>query len=422
MESIEFLVQDKNSSTSSYELLSYQPICDATQRTMGMEVISHHDLSSLSSDRHIKDASQNVSAIFNCLMYTGLSDLLRGRKVFIKVTHDFLYTPLVQLLPKDSVVLSLAPCAHLPADLPQIASELMDAGYILALNQWAPDDIRSPLLPYTRIININFTGSQDMAEECQKLLPKNIPILASNIRTRKQFEQAKTMGAKLFQGDFYLAPFDHAPGSGSATTQTILDLIAELNSDGPDSRLVNFFKENPVLSLQLLELVNSAMTGFNISINSINQAIFVLGRTQMIRWLQVMLYTAEQNAICPSLLMRAALWRARFMELLGLVFQHKVKSKLEDMAFITGLLSLSEVLIGEPLAEIVEKIKLSQHIEAALLRREGVLGGMLSLAEALEKADFDTAQHEMDKLHFHTDIVIASQNNALSWVNGISCR
>jgi EAL and modified HD-GYP domain-containing signal transduction protein len=253
----------------------------------------------------------------------------------------------------------------------------------------------------------------------KQMAGSRISVLASRVNNEQDLALAHELNATFLQGRFYKIRKQLASKKHSVTMQTIVELIAELNSDGPDMRLEKFYKENPELSLQLFHMVNSAGSG--LSISTIRQAIFILGRSQMIRWLQTILYTLDGN-VRPSALMQSALWRAKFMEVLSAYYKHKVSHTLEDMAFITGIISLADVLLGEPMEEVVSKMKLSDTIQEALLHHKGPLGSMLLLTEALEVGDFVMAEQSANALEFSSDLIMTCQNTAWAWSTKISCH
>jgi EAL and modified HD-GYP domain-containing signal transduction protein len=77
---------------------------------------------------------------------------------------------------------------------------------------------------------------------------------------------------------------------------------------------------------------------------------------------------------------------------------------------MTGAFSLLDRLLGMPMADILADLCLPEHLCAALLRREGVLGRRLLLAEqgpvgpdaaALARAGVDAATWWDSQLHAH---------------------
>jgi len=58
-----------------------------------------------------------------------------------------------------------------------------------------------------------------------------------------------------------------------------------------------------------------------------------------------------------------------------------------DQAFMTGILSLLDVLLEMPMTEVIAHLRLPDDVRGALLERSGRLGLFLSLVEALERTD-----------------------------------
>lgn len=400
------------------DLLSYQPICDTQLNIVGVEMVSRNLQTSLGSGFTLP-AAQSVNAILNAFIYTGIDELFRDRLVFIKVAEEFLMSEMVRYIPKERIVLELAPCAEVSDALITQFNQLAEEGYALALDNWGPDDARKPLLAHSAFARVRMDNKDNARLAIKQMAGSRISVLASRVNNEQDLALAHELNATFLQGRFYKIRKQLASKKHSVTMQTIVELIAELNSDGPDMRLEKFYKENPELSLQLFHMVNSAGSG--LSISTIRQAIFILGRSQMIRWLQTILYTLDGN-VRPSALMQSALWRAKFMEVLSAYYKHKVSHTLEDMAFITGIISLADALLGEPMEEVVSKMKLSDTIQEALLHHKGPLGSMLLLTEALEVGDFVMAEQSANALEFSSDLIMTCQNTALAWSTKISCH
>ena len=412
------MIETKEQPTIRRDLLSYQPICDTQLNIIGVEMVSRNLQTSIGNGFTLP-ATQSVNAILNAFIYTGIDELFRDRLVFIKVAEEFLLSEIVSYLPKARIVLELAPCVEVSDTLINQFNMLAEDGYTLALDAWGPDDVRKPLLAHSSFARVRMDNETNARIAVKQMAGSHVSVLASRVNNEQSLALARELNATFLQGRFYQIRKKVIHKNHSVTMQTVIELIAELNSDGPDMRLEKFYKENPELSLQLFHMVNSAGSG--LSISTIRQAIFILGRSQMIRWLQTLLYTLDGN-LRPSALMQSALWRAKFMEVLSAHYKRKTSLTLEDMAFITGIISLADALLDEPMEDIVSKMKLSDAIQLALLRHEGPLGIMLSLTEAIEAGDFDIADDCAKALEFSSDLIMTCQNTALAWANKISCH
>jgi EAL and modified HD-GYP domain-containing signal transduction protein len=89
----------------------------------------------------------------------------------------------------------------------------------------------------------------------------------------------------------------------------------------------------------------------------------------------------------PLEVINISLARAKMCELLALAAGQK---KAEEF-FLTGLMSMLEQLMNQPMAEALEHLPLTDAVIHALLRQEGVLGEALRCAIQYECWNLDAA-------------------------------
>ena len=206
------------------------------------------------------------------------------------------------------------------------------------------------------------------------------PHIAVNVDTAAQRERAEVAGFELFAGR-YPVNVPHREDSGDGTSaKRLLGLLALLAADAETRELEALLKQDPALSFNLLKLVNSAAYTHKATITTYHQAINMLGRRQLQRWLQLLLYARQDHDAPPNPLLPLAAWRGAQMEALWL--QKGGDEELHDEVFMTGVFSLLDVLLGMPMAGIVGALKLPPEVTQALLSREGPFGALLMLCEA----------------------------------------
>ncbi len=220
-----------------------------------------------------------------------------------------------------------------------------------------------------------------------------IALLARNVTHDSQFKDLSARGIDLFQG-FYFAPQTTVDTSrslnpGKAQLLRLLTLILE---DADNQKLGDEIKRNPTLSFNLLRLVNSAASGNLRVITSVQQAIVQLGRRQLQRWLNLMLFASGESGTAQNPMLQVAATRARFMELMAEA-RPQSNQQDKDEAFVTGVLSLVHMLLNTTPQVAVDAIPLAPEVRAALLTREGRLGNLLALAESLETSDSGRTQN-----------------------------
>jgi EAL and modified HD-GYP domain-containing signal transduction protein len=193
----------------------------------------------------------------------------------------------------------------------------------------------------------------------------------------------------------------------------MLTMLALLARDADSRELEAQLKQDAALSYHLLKLVNSAAFSSGAQITSFSQAISRLGRRQLQRWLQLLLYARPHPDSPPNLMLPVAALRGAALE--ALCKRDGGDRDDQDLAFMAGVFSLLDRLFQMPMHDVVRDLNLPEHVEAALLRREGQLGQRLRLAETgrpdaatLERAGVDGADWWESQLHaYHWAIQVA---------------
>lgn len=202
------------------------------------------------------------------------------------------------------------------------------------------------------------------------------------------------------EGDWPLQAPLRINGAQSAPRTMALQLVQLVSNDADTHEIEAMLRRDPTLSYQLLKLVNSLAMGTGRKVTSFSQAILILGRQQLRRWLNLMLFAARSDDVrSPMLLARVAV-RARTMELLAR--ETGQGKQVQEQAFMAGMFSLLGVLFGVPLGELLAPLNLSDATLTALLSRSGELGELLALVEAAEHCDVAAVVHRLDMLQVPT--------------------
>lgn len=232
-------------------------------------------------------------------------------------------------------------------------------------------------------------GIRGLDVDCADALPGTLammslpgPHLARNAVAIRA-DECRKAGFTLFRGELPRAQ-EHDAGQGDGSTRKrLLALLGLLAQDADSRELEALLKQDPALSFQLLKLVNSAAFAPSSNpIHNFGQAINLLGRRQLQRWLQLLLYARQQadgpaNALLPLAALRAAQMEA-------LCKLRECERDEQDQAFLVGVFSLLDVLLAMPMTDIVSALNLDLDVVAALLDRSGPLGEMLALVEMHE--------------------------------------
>lgn len=192
-------------------------------------------------------------------------------------------------------------------------------------------------------------------------------------------------GKDWLAGRWYLQPPAKPSSAQSASRTQAMRLLQLVASDAETHEIEEVFRHDATLSYQLLRLVNSAGTGSGRVVTSFAQAILMLGRQQLRRWVNLLLFAARDDDPRSAMLMAHVTLRARGMELLA--HEAGLDRAQQDQAFMAGMFSMLGVLFGQPLAQVLPPLNLTTELRQALLEDAGDLGLLLRTWQASEQAD-----------------------------------
>jgi EAL and modified HD-GYP domain-containing signal transduction protein len=248
-----------------------------------------------------------------------------------------------------------------------------------------------------------------------------VRLLAQKVETPEQFELAKSLGMDLFQGYHFARPQLISARREKPAKLALLRLLSLAMDDAETHSIEAEFKRHPNLSVNLMRLVNSAACSRGQSITSLRHALVLLGRKQLRVWLQLLLYTADRgNKSLGSPLLQLAAARGKLMELLA-SRKPGPDSVVKELAFITGILSLMDVLLEMSYEDILKQLSLPEAVKSALLARAGEIGEMLSLTEGLERDDRGEVSEAVNRLgEIDGGELMDMQLAAFQWANQVT--
>jgi len=285
--------------------------------------------------------------------------------------------PLLARLPPARVVLAVDAAALQQEGALRRLGELQDQGYRVLIDGAAQADGAVP------------ATLRAVAHDAAMTLPEGGPLAALfgphllyGADTPAALDAGVKAGFAWFSGRHALqpAPANNHDDDGGITARRLLKLLGLLLADAETRDIEAELKHDPALCFQLLKLVNSAAFAPSTPIHNFAQAIDRLGRRQLLRWLQLLLFARPRSDGGANPLLPLAALRAAQVE--SLCKQRGCPREAQDLSFQVGVFSLLDVLLGMPMQEIVEALRLPPDSAGALLARSGMVGGLLSLAEA----------------------------------------
>jgi EAL and modified HD-GYP domain-containing signal transduction protein len=402
--------------------LARQPIVDRNGELVGYELL-FRVADGEKANAHDDDVLATSTVVANAFAEIGLAQVIGPYVGHLNVDAEFLFSDMVEALPADRIVLELY---EKRIDEPTILriTELRRMGYRIALDDFVGNfDGFDALLPFVDMVKVDFKQIDALLVPVIVDMLRKYPVklIAQKVETPEQFELAKSLGMDLFQGFHFAQPQLMSAKRAKPAKLALLRLLSLAMDDAETHEIEAEFKRHPNLTVNLIRLVNSAACRRSQSITSLRHALVLLGRRQLRVWLQLLLYTADRgNKSLGSPLLQLAAARGKLMELIA-ARKPGPESVMKELAFITGILSLMNVLLDMSYEEIVKELSLPPAVRDALLSRAGEIGEMLRLAEILERDDHTEVAQAMSKLgEVEGSELMGLQLAAFQWANEVS--
>ena len=245
-----------------------------------------------------------------------------------------------------------------------------------------------------------------------KVVPDSVFFCTDNLS-----QKPVPTSAQWVDGLWYLAPPTKPTGAQAASRTLALKLVQLVIADADTRDIEDVLRQDPTLSYHLLRLVNSLGMGASRRITSFSQAILMLGRVQLRRWLNLMLFSARTDDKRSAMLLALVTVRSRSMELLAR--DAGMDRATQDLAFMTGMFSMLGILFGMPLPEVLKPLEVSEILLDALLQHGGPLGGLLTAVECAEQKDVAGLVAQLDALQLTPAQFTLISFEAHQWMLGI---
>jgi len=363
-----------------------QPIFDCDQKVVAYELLFRSGMENYFNHDDADEASSRV--IDGGLLGFGLDKLTAGKQAYFNLTKRVLVDEAYSLLPPECAVIELLETVEPDESVLAACKSLKEQGFILALDDFVFDEKFEPLLKLADIVKVDFrlTGPKERRQLRKVLDQFDVRLLAEKVETKKEFAEAKKLGFVYFQGYFFSKPEIVTNKEIPGFKLNYLRFVKEVNRPELDfDSLEEIIQQELSLSVKLLRYLNSAWFGWKYEVDSIKQAIRLLGERQMKQWASLVALTGLGDDK-PAELVVLSLIRAKFCEQLGATAGLKER---ELELFLMGLLSLLDALVDKPLEEALAEVSISDDIRMALLGKESALSAIYSIAKAYERGDWE---------------------------------
>jgi c-di-GMP-related signal transduction protein len=380
-----------------------EPLLDPKQRVIGYELCWQQE------GRTVTDADLEslVGFVAAQLVDADQNWLLRDKLLFLHAVPAMLSLDALHALPPERIVLSVRVRDLANPDIRAAVQGLRAGGVGISIRGANLDLLGRNLSALASYAEVKFTGA-DVATQARSYAAAKqsaLRLVGRPVSTWQDFDACAALGLDAIVGKLHLTPRPGNPVKGMNPAQTIILQLMQMvqnNDDVPKIEAV--LKRDPALIYKLLRFINSAGFGAGRDVQSLRQAIAMLGYAPLYRWLVLLLATASGSGYSP-VLMETAVVRARLCELLG---QKHVPRGEGEYLFVAGMFSLLDRLLGLPMQEVLDTIQLPAPVVQALVTRDGAYGPYLALAEACElnstlvaslAASLDLSPAEVNKAH-----------------------
>ncbi|MFH1216336.1 MAG: HDOD domain-containing protein [Pseudomonadota bacterium] len=366
-----------------------QPIFRRNGKVYGYELLFRSSLDNFFDESEDGETATS-KVITNSFSLIGISKITEGKKAFINFTGDMLVKEYPGLFPSDITVAEVLETVKATPEVIQACRNLVERGYILALDDFLFREDFLPLIKIAHIIKFDIRAMtlDEMCRDMEKLASFDVKFLAEKVETLDEFEQMQKLGFTFYQGYFFSKPKIVQGRDIPGSKLQYLKIIRAMQDENYSfAKITGFIAHDVSLSYKLLRYVNSAAMRRRVEVTSMQSAVALIGELTLRKWLSLMMlsYMADDK---PVELLRIALLRARFCEQVG---EKLGKGRdFSNSCYTVGMFSLLDVLLDQPMEVILKELNLTPAIVDTLIgAKKTPYTVILNLALAYERGNWN---------------------------------
>jgi c-di-GMP-related signal transduction protein len=390
-----------------------QPIFTRDERVFGYELLFRDGLEECFC---ASDPEAACRSTLDSSLLMGLDVLCGGAYAFVNCTREALLKGHATVLPANRTVIEILESVVPDAETEAACRSLKDSGYLLALDDFVPDDPRETLTTVVDLIKLDLIGTP--RTEWQRMVAHYAPriqMLAEKVETRDDFLLTRSMGFSYFQGYFFQKPITLSATEVPPNQLNYARMLHVVHQPRMDfAQLEALIKQEASLCYRLLRYLNSAVFSFAREIRSVRHALSILGENEIRRWISLAATVGAGQQKSAELL-QTALVRAHFCELISRETQRG-----ETEYFLLGLLSVMDAILGISMSRVLEGLPLDRDIKAALLGQPSRLRPVYELVQAQENADWINCAGIARRLRIPEQEVAEAYLASIQWAREVS--
>ncbi len=390
-------------------LVGRQAIFDRDMEVFGYELLYRDGTGNAANIMDGDEATARV--MVNTFLELGIDQIAGNNYAFLNLTANFFLSQHYEVLPAKNVILEVLESIEPTPTVLQALIQARQNGYLIALDDFVLRESHRGLMEHADIVKVDVLAltKEELKEQVAMFQEYPVRLLAEKVEDQGMYEQCLALGFEYFQGYFFCKPQILEGVSLSGNRMAVVLLLAKLQDPSIDlHELEDLVKNDVALSVKLLRFVNSASVGLPRSVDSISQAIGLVGTERMRQWatLLALAHTGDK----PSELMRVALIRAHMCEALCPFYGLP-----PGPGFTTGLFSILDAYFDCEMRQLLADLPLAQEILDALLKNEGVLGTILEEILAYERGEWGKQSNQT----VEHGSVNAVYWESVEWANGV---
>lgn len=388
-------------------LMARQPIYDANLNVVAYELL-YRDTDNQAPCLLTDGNSATSQVLLNNYSSIYQSQTITTLPAFINLTKAILQSEHIPEISRKHIVLEILEGMEVDDTLIASIQGYIDAGYRMALDDFIYSPEYDPILQMIHIVKLDLRqlSEQELIEHIECLKRFDIILLAEKIETLEEFNHCKTLGFKLFQGYFLCRPQTVEGRKLSSNESVMLELLSLLNDPSATTSAVSqVVKKDPQLTFKIIRIINSSLFNLVRKIDSIEEAVILLGITEIKRWCALIAFSGEKGK--SSELTRHTLIRARMCELLA----NSAPDLSGSSAFMMGIFAGLDALLDTPKEDILKQVLLREEIEIALKQGIGPYGELLTTVDS-----FILGQWDAIALTYSSQQLNQAYLSSLNWV------
>ncbi|MDQ2639808.1 MAG: HDOD domain-containing protein [Pseudomonadota bacterium] len=364
--------------------MARQPIFDA-----GLEVAAYQLLHAEAADGS-GPPDHAAAQLFTSALDIGFRRLVGDAPAFIRFPTHILGQLQLPLSP-ERIVIEVSGASATDGRLVDGLMRLRGEGYRIALADFDLWQQGVEILDYADTVKVDVRrhSAAQLASLVPGLRRYRVQIVAEGVETAGALARCRELGFDFFQGNFLEHPEAFAGRAAPGSRLVALELVHTLQDCSvPAGEIESSIVRDVALSYRLLRCINSSYYRMPRVVNSMLHAILLLGYDEVRRICAVVLLASMNDR--PAYVAIQALTRARMCENLCVAAGAGAKGAY----FMSGLLSLVDVILGAPLQECLEELPLDDAVRNALCGGQGPMGAALHCVIAHERGDWAAATFE----------------------------